>query len=451
MVHRTIKSAATLAAAALISSTGLTLAAEPATTEPTAQELIEQIKQLQSKVEQLEARQQAEQKQASADVEETVRQIVADAEKRSTGLLFAQTEPSDVPLAGHEKGKFFLRSEDGAFTLNPFAQFQFRNVTTYTDSLIVGGVDTGSDIDNGFEMRRMKFGGSGVLFEKFEYKFVWATDRASGDVFLEDATVTYALNDNWSIFGGQYKDPVHHEELTSSTRQLAAERSLVNELIGGGVTDRVQGVGATYATDAIQVTGTFHDGQESLNTNFRDTPVNASDWGVGGRVEYKISGGDWKPYGDFTAMGNKDGIFVIGAGGDISGFDDANGIAYTVDAQWENTDGLSLYGALLGYYTEPHGGAGDSTNDIGALAQVAQMVGEKTEVFGRAGYIDFDDDDEIWEFTLGANYYLHGHNAKFTADVTYLPEGAPGDSGSGIINSGDEAQVVGRLQFQLVL
>ena len=67
----------------------------------------------------------------------------------------------------------------------------------------------------------------------------------------------------------------------------------------------MQGVGAVYSVDTIKVTGTFHDGQASINTNFRDTPVNVTDWGVAGRVEYLVAG-DWKPYNDFTAMGNKD-------------------------------------------------------------------------------------------------------------------------------------------------
>lgn len=434
-----------LTAAAAVASLALTSTAVRAADEPTTQELLEQIRQLQQKVEKLEAKQTAK----NEDVTRTVEAIVKDAERRSTFTLLQGTGPAVTELAGHEKGKFFIRSEDGDFVINPFFQFQFRNVTTYADSLIDGGVDTGSELDNGFELRRMKFGAEGTVFEKFDYKFVWAYNRASGDIFLEDAIVTYGLSDAWSIFAGQYKDPVHHEELVSSTRQLAADRSLVNELLGGGATDRVQGVGVTYSADPIKITGTFHDGQGSLNTNFRDTPINESDWGVAGRVEYLVAG-NAKAYSDFTAMGNKEGVFVIGAGADISGLEGANGVAYTVDAQWENAQGLSLYLAGLGYYTDAYGD-GDTTNDFGALAQVAQMVGRKTEVFGRVGWIDFEDDDSILELTVGGNYYVHGHNAKFTADVTYLPDGSPGESGLGIINSGEEDQIVARLQFQLVL
>ena len=420
------------------------VAAEP-TAEPTTAELLEQIKQLQAKVEQLEARKARE----SAEVAQTIQQLVADAEKRSSLFMLQTTEPGVTDLAGHEKGKFFIRSADGAFTLNPFLQFQFRNVSTYADALIDDGVDTGSEFENGFEMRRMKFGAEGTVFDQFDYKFIWAYNRSTGDVFLEDAIVTYGLDDRWSIFGGQYKDPVHHEELVSSTRQLAAERSLVNELIGGGTTDRVQGVALVYENDPLRVTGTVHDGQGSINTNFRDTPINDSDYGVAGRVEYKFEG-EWKPYQDFTAMGNKKGLLVVGAGADYTGFEGESGIAYTADAQWENTEGLGIYGAFLGYYADAYGGGG-STSDYGLLGQVAQMVGQKTEVFGRVGWVDLDAGDDVWELTIGGNYYLHGHNAKFTADVTYLPNGSPGDSGSGIIDSGDEAQIVGRLQFQLVL
>ena len=37
---------------------------------------------------------------------------------------------------------------------------------------------------------------------------------------------------------------------------------------------------------------------------------NDTDYGVAGRVEYLVAG-DWKPYGDLTALGNKDGTFTV--------------------------------------------------------------------------------------------------------------------------------------------
>ncbi len=56
------------------------------------------------------------------------------------------------------------------------------------------------------------------------------------------------------------------------------------------------------------------------------------------------------------------------------------------------------------------------------------------------------------EITGGFNYYFHGHTMKFTADVTYLPNGAPkGDGGADILPSNDRDELLLRAQFQLLI
>jgi hypothetical protein len=59
----------------------------------------------------------------------------------------------------------------------------------------------------------------------------------------------------------------------------------------------------------------------------------------------------------------------------------------------------------------------------------------------------------VHEVTVGVNYYIKGHNAKFTADLTYLPNGSPlGADALGILpQKSADPQVVGRVQFQLAL
>ena len=76
----------------------------------------------------------------------------------------------------------------------------------------------------------------------------------------------------------------------------------------------------------------------------------------------------------------------------------------------------------------------------------------------RYEFIKFDDatvggggDDTLHEIAVGANYYLHGHDAKFTFDALWLPDGSPvNDSGSGVL-AADDAEFVFRGQFQLLL
>src|SRR3954462_9555824 len=76
--------------------------------EPTTKELLDQIKQLQNKVEQLEAKQN----QTSADVAATVDKIVNDASRRSQLLV---TDGNLVGGWNAQKQQFYLGSEDGNF------------------------------------------------------------------------------------------------------------------------------------------------------------------------------------------------------------------------------------------------------------------------------------------------------------------------------------------------
>lgn len=412
--------------------------------QPTQQELLDTVRSLQAKVAQLESQQQSTTaKVDAAVVDRTVADVQADAAGRS------QLLQATGFTAGYKGGKFLIQSEDGDFSLQPTAHFQFRYVANYRD-LDTSDPDGDDAFENGFEIRRMKFGFAGKAFGDFTYKFVWQTNRSGGDVELEDAVVNYDLTDTLSVYAGQYKAPVHHEELVSSSRQLSADRSLVNELLGGGFTDRVQGVGVEYEDGPLYATVTFHDGIESLNTSFRDSPANDTDYGVAGRVEYTVFG-DKKGYGDLTALNNKSDMLVVGGGADYTGAESENTLTYTVDAQYENTTGLMVYGAVLAVSTFGHGDAGDDF-DYGALVQAGYLLDPKFEVFGRYGLVDLENRNElIHELVVGVNYYIHSHNAKLTADVTFLPNGAPANSGLGILDSDDEPQIVGRLQFQLAI
>jgi hypothetical protein len=88
------------------------------------------------------------------------------------------------------------------------------------------------------------------------------------------------------------------------------------------------------------------------------------------------------------------------------------------------------------------------------------MLSPKWELVGRAALTVLDDElvsgeDSFLELTAGANYYLYGNSAKFSVDLTYLPDGAP-DTGSDTFDyigvlAGEEDQWVLRAQFQLSL
>ncbi|HEX2972057.1 MAG TPA: porin, partial [Tepidisphaeraceae bacterium] len=107
--------------------------------------------------------------------------------------------------------------------------------------------DNSDDIENGFETRRMKLSLEGTAFSPdLTYKFQWRTNTDGGDVTLEDAWARYMFSDDWGFRLGQFKDPVFHEELTSSKYQLAADRSMVNSILGIGEAAYTEGATLIY-------------------------------------------------------------------------------------------------------------------------------------------------------------------------------------------------------------
>ncbi len=435
---------------------GSAVASAQQTQEPTAAELKAQIETLQQQVQRLEQRQENGDAQVAA--QETKSEVMADAEKRSTigGGKF---------LAGYEGGKFILRSPDDSFSLNPGAQFQFRFTANSRDDDAVG-----EDFQDGFEVRRAKFNFAGNVINKdITYNLQWESSENGGGVTLEEAWVRFKLQDDLGLRVGQMKDDVFHEETTSSKRQLAVDRSLLNELLAGGETDYVQGLRLEWdATDALRLNAAVHDGYNTDNTPFIEAGgtsfvgVQPTDWGFSGRVEYFAAGADAKKqYDDFSAMKNKSDLLVFGLGADYSIAGDSHALFHSADVQWENQDGLGVYGAVVGLERDidanDPAGVG-STYDWGFLVQAGYMFSPKWELFARWDITFLDDDilaatdeDTINEFTIGVNHYLNGHNAKFTVDASYLPDGSPNtESGIGVLGTDDDSFIF-RGQFQLLL
>jgi hypothetical protein len=435
------------AVAAVVSFGSVTARAE----DPSYEDLKQQLQQLQARIEQLETQQH----QLSAkDVDETVERVLKDAEKRSQLLQM------EGFTAGYQKGKgFLIQDAAGNWVLHPFFQFQFRSTTNWRNDGKHDGSDT--DIENGFEIRRMKFGFEGNAFTpNLGYYFRWNTvsntGGSVGDVVLEEAWIRYQFNDDWAFRVGQITDPTFHEQTTSSGKQLAVERSLVNQLITGSNQAYVQAVTLQYDHKGAPIQAEFgiSDGFQSQNTDFVDTNEGGNnDWAVTGRVNFFVMG-ERRAYDDFTALGTKADLLVIGAGGNITQSGDSTVYLHTVDAQYENTTGLALYAGYLANYVDQGSNGGDDLYNWGALVQAGYLLNDQWEVFGRYDYTNLDTsgDDEFCEITLGVNWYVGGsHNAKVTVDGTWLPNGSPSDQkGLGIL-AGSDNQFLVRGQFQLLL
>ncbi|CAN5639961.1 hypothetical protein BH09PLA1_BH09PLA1_08930 [soil metagenome] len=421
--------------------------------EPSQQELVEQIRALQTKVQELETKQQAA-KLSAQQVDATVQRVMEDANRRSQLL-------AEMPMSSSwNNGKLLFQSDDGNFVLHPSFQFQFRSVTAarYTSS--------DYNVEDGFELRRMKLGVDGNVFSpKTTFNFLWATNRKDGSVQLEEAWVRQALTAEWSILGGQFKTPFAHESIVSSKRVLAAERTLGTVFFTGG-DNFVQGVSGIYSRDTWRAQAAFHDGaRNNFNQGFRDFPTNNADWGAGGRVEFKIAG-DWKAYDDFSALSAKKELLVIGGGVDYTEAGNTAFLLETIDAQYKNPNGLAVYGAFIGRFTR-NGPVSPATptapeNDLfdwSLVVQGSYLLKNNWEPFLRYDLLRFDEDglatgseNIVHTITVGANYYFHGHDSKLTFDLLYLPNGSPiAEDGAGILVSDGDAEIIFRAQYQLLL
>jgi hypothetical protein len=445
--------AITTAGLLTIASANVALAAEP-----TRDELAEEIRQLKARIEQLEAKQPTTGPTA-ADVDRIVRDVVADANRRSQLLMQEGGTTAGFDL---ERTKFYIRSADGSFLFMPGLLFQARNTTNIT----TGDDD---DVQNGFEIRRMRFYFVGNAFTPdLTYRFQWEAGSNGGGVFLQDAFVRYRFADQWAVQAGQFYDEYSHEQSMLDPFMLAADRSLINALIGGGQTERVQGVMLLYDDhERWAARGALHDGANSDNTDWTEAGgggafigVTDTNFGAFGRLEYFFSG-TRQAYETFTALGTTEDLLVAGAGADFTQGGDSNALFHLVDLQYENTSGTAAYLALHGLWRDigadspvPAG----EYYDWGVLVQAAHLFTRSCELFVRYDYTQIDDDslaagaeDQFHEFTIGGNYYYRKHNVKLTIDFTYLPNGVPINLPAlGFLASDDDEFVI-RAQFQLFI
>ncbi len=368
--------------------------------------------------------------------------------------------------AGYNKG-FFISSEDGSFKLQHNAQLQFRHALSYIDD------DSVDDVRNGFEVRRMKLKLKGHIYDDWGFGVTGAFERSGGEFLLEDAFVEREIADGFTLKFGQFKAPFMREELVSSSAQLAVDRSLVNEEFNQ---DFTQGIELTYETDQFRVMGMFNDGFGGDNVAALAEDV---DFGVTARAEVLVDSGDWGRFKDFTSpmddegfaalfgaavhyqkaeRGTGDGMFVDadgdGVDDDDPSDDEMDFFAFTCDASLE-FGGANLFGSFV--YRDVDNTLSSDMSPYGFTIQGGVYVTEDVELFGRYEFGDYDVSsvEDLSVFTAGVNYYMHGHNAKWTTDLGYgINEVASPWSSSGVAwrtdPSDQDGQIVFRTQFQLL-
>lgn len=403
------------------------------------------------------------QSQSSDEVRAVVAEMLSDAETRSSLLAGGD--------AGHDGSDFFIAGD--GFRLNVGGQLQFRYILNFRDDGATAGSARNDDFTHGFQTRRVRFDVDGELNKDWFFRVRFRNDNGDS-ASVDYAYAGYKFANGLKATWGQFKLPLLREEMVSSAKQLAAERSFTNGVYTQGFS---QGVQLSYEQENWRGFFAFSDGLNSANTDFIASE-NTAGFGTSGQAEYAVTGrgeflfsGNFKQFEDFTSAKGSDFGFLLGAAlhwqqsdnTPVAGDQDRDTFQYTVDASLEG-DSWNLFGAFIGRYQETSIGAASSDfNDFGAVVQGGWRFAENTELFGRWDAIFADSDRGLTEdtynfLTVGLNQYYAGHAAKATLDVLWSFENTGDlaafnslpDTGVGIIGQTDENEVAIRLQFQLL-
>ncbi len=388
----------------------------------------------------------------AAEIKALVADAVADADSRASLLQNGLT-------AGYEKG-FFLKSSDGNWLLKLSGQLDLR----YTWNNAQGqGTLAPAEPDNlyGFEVRRMKLNFAGHVFNpSWEYEVQAAFSSSTGGLVLENAFVNKTFDNGVAIKTGQFKLPFLHEETVSSKRQLAVDRSYVNELYNQDYSKAIQG---GYTADHWRVMGAYSDGFASRNTAWNNTTATTSQNSFTGRVEWKVSG-DWKQFGDSTSFPGSENALMFGAAANWQANKygaKTDRFSWTIDGSWKS-NGWNLFAYVTGNHLDPATGA--SADQFGAVIQGGYFFTDKWEVFGRYEYSDLEglspvgaalpsSNNLVSIATAGVTWYIDKHNLKWTNDIGIGLDSVPLDqTGIGWRQDavGEDGQLVVRSQFQLL-
>lgn len=354
--------------------------------------------------------------------------------------------------AGYDN-KFFIQSEDGSFRLNIKGLLQSRYIGNWRDG-------ASEDFEGGFQTMRANLFLSGTIGNpKFSYLFVLAQSHTTGGVSVESAWGKYQATEDVSVKFGRFRNLAFmREEKTSYTKQLAVERSYMNEEF---TVDYVEGIELFWTpSETVHITGGFNDGIRSSKTDFT---ADTTDFAVTGRADVKLAG-SWKQFADFNSWSSDDTGALVGAAvhyqAGKSGSSTGDVLTWTVDASVEG-GGANLYASVVGREV-----SNDTTSDLSQMGLLVQggymVIPDKVEVFGRYELIDYDGfsdmgattalaEDTVNIATAGVNYYMAKHSAKATFDVQYVMDPVSiSRTHTGVLASSNDNQVIARLQLQLM-
>ncbi len=387
--------------------------------------------------------------QRADEIRNLVHDVLSDADNR-TNLQ------GDLATAGYNGGAF-LTSADGNWKLKINGLLQVRWL--YNDA-------EGQSSEYGFEQRRTKITFSGhVIDPSWTYKISPTWSRGGGSDTLDAYIQKKFDGGSWFKFG-QFKQTFLRENIVSSSKQLAVERSMVNNGFTYGWS---QGIEFGWNNEDLKLLVQYTDGPGQKDTPALGTTTNA--WVA--RAEFRFGEADWKDFDYLTSSaGAKDGLLLGVAyenynrdNGTSFLYGNANGnknSGWTVDASWRG-DGWNVFGYIVDTTATTAGVDQDSS---GWLVQGGFLVNDNTELFAQYQEGDVDGQNmDMDAFRLGFNYWPEAgsNNIKWTTDIGWAGSALTNGDGLGISsagwvssgngwradNAGEDDQMLIRSQLQL--
>lgn len=317
------------------------------------------------------------------------------------------------------------------------------------------------DTTMGFSIRRAKFGVSGNVTDNIKAKIKFAFSRSSGAAALEDAYATWKINEDVSLKFGQFKPTVLREENISSSKQLASDRSGVNETFNQ---DYTQGIEFGFGGDQWRARVGFNDGFGADNTSFNSG--GEADYGITARAEFLLGDASWSQFKQFTSFRGSNSGGMIGAAFHYESAGDTNPsftpatdmTVGTIDFSWVD-DGWNFYAA--GVWRGMDTGVA-SFDDYGLIAQGGFFVNDSNELFARWDSVLPDDargatGEDFNSVTVGWNHYMipESHAAKFTLDLAFYLDSTTDSivstsDGHNLLADSEDGQIAITAQMQIL-
>lgn len=343
------------------------------------------------------------------------RALIEDAATRTT---YTAPPSPNFNLAGFD--------EVSNIRINGYVEFR------YTANRRDTSVDD-NDLTQGFGFREVRLGARGSIASKdWTYLFQGAFD--TGSYRLTDLWLRRDLGEGWALKFGSFKSAFLYEELSSATRQLMSERSVVDAYFLQG---RAQQIELQLKRGQFDAYLALSDGWRSNNDwRFGDM------WGLTARLGW-IPIGTTTQHDDMQAWRGEQPMLAFGIAGHIQDgnpdlistseqrnrfLNDTRIVAWTADAHLE-LEGWTLYAAVMGEHDRPPDSQGTGSRDaLGLMIQSGLFVTDNLQLTARAEWGNTDGDlgrptatesaqDEFAAITLGASYYFWANNAKLAADI----------------------------------